>query len=60
MAGIAYTDAQVNFGHFIIHALGARYHTPTVNCAVLYSLSCRVLHKVYVRGNGTDCPDYRH
>lgn len=28
MAGIAYTDAQVNFGHFIIHALGARYHTP--------------------------------
>lgn len=37
MAGIAYTDAQVNFGHFIIHALGARYHTPTVNCAVLYS-----------------------
>lgn len=28
MAGIAYTDASVNFGHFIIHALGAKYHTP--------------------------------
>ncbi len=26
LSGIAYTDAQVHFGHFIIHAFGAKYH----------------------------------